>query len=212
MHEETGHHGIKRTLYFSRKLSPAVTRRDVRRGVKPCQVCQSINPAPVKCARWELNVDEIWYRVGMDVTHVNGCHYLTLINCGPTRFAVWRRLQRQYTDSVIKQLEWVFFERGAPVELLTDNDPAFCSCAFTQFAERWALRVRFKPATGRPYVRAFSLSGTMPAFTCDCLRFVFTWRREFDLCVPTYSRIMLAFGNIVSFLSSACSIIASCRR
>ena len=29
-----------------------------------------------------------------------------------------------------------------------------------------------KPATGRPYVRAFSLSGTVPAFTCDCLRFV----------------------------------------
>ena len=24
--------------------------------------------------------------VGMDVTHVNGCHYLTLIDCGPTRF------------------------------------------------------------------------------------------------------------------------------
>ena len=32
--EETGHHGIKRTLYFSRKLSPAVTRKDVRRVVK----------------------------------------------------------------------------------------------------------------------------------------------------------------------------------
>ena len=28
--EETGHHGIKRTLYFSRKLSPAVTRKDVQ--------------------------------------------------------------------------------------------------------------------------------------------------------------------------------------
>ena len=77
----------------------------------------------------------------MDVTHVNGYHYLTLIDCGPTRFAVWRRLQRQDTDSVIQQLELVFFERGAPVELLTDNDPAFRSGAFTQFAERWALRV-----------------------------------------------------------------------
>ena len=73
------------------------------------------------------------------------------------------------------------------MELLTDNDPAFRSCAFTQFAGRWALRVRFKPATGRPYVRAFSLSGTVPAFTCDCLRFVceFTRRRKFDLCVST---------------------------
>ena len=40
----------------------------------------------------------------------------------------------------------MFFERGAPVELLTDNDPAFRSCAFTQFAERWAFRVRFRCA------------------------------------------------------------------
>ena len=146
IHEETGHHGIKRTLYFSRKLSPAVTRKDVQRVVKACQVCQSIDPASVRWARGELNVDEIWHRVGMDVTHVNGCHYLTLIDCGPTRFAVWQRLQRHDTDSVMKQLELVFFERGAPVELLTDLDPAFRSCAFTQFAERWALRVRFRCA------------------------------------------------------------------
>ena len=38
-------------VYFSRKLSPAVTRKDVRRVVKACQLCQSIDPAPVKWAR-----------------------------------------------------------------------------------------------------------------------------------------------------------------
>ena len=57
------------------------------------------------------------------------------------------------------------------------------------------LRVGLKPATGRPFVPAFSLSGTVPAFMCDCLRFVcvFTRRRKFDLCVSTSSRTMLAF-------------------
>ena len=71
-----------------------------------------------------------------------------------------------------------------------------------------------EPATGRPYVRAFSLSGTVPASTCDCLRFVcaFTRRRKFDLCVSTSSRTMLAFGNNVSCSISACSTLASCRR
>ena len=146
IHEETGHHGIKRTLYFSRKVSPAVTRRDVRRVVIACQVCQSIDPAPVKWARGQLNVDETWHRVGMDVTHVNGCHYLTLIDCGPSRFAVCRRLRRQDTASVIQQLELVFFERGAPAELLTDNDTAFRSAAFKRFAERGGMRVRFRCA------------------------------------------------------------------
>ena len=80
------------------------------------------------------------------MTHVNGCHYLTLIDCGATRFAIWRRLQRQDTDSVIQQREFVFFERGAPVELLMDNDPTFRSGMFAQFAERWALPVRFRCA------------------------------------------------------------------
>ena len=58
-----------------------------------------------------------------------------------------------------------------------------------------------KPAT------AFSLSGTVSAFTCDCLRFIcaFTRRRKFDLCVSTSSRTMLAFGNNVSCSSCACS-------
>ena len=71
-----------------------------------------------------------------------------------------------------------------------------------------------KPATGRPYVPAFSFSGTVPAFTCDCLRFVcaFTQRRKFDLCVSTSLRTMLAFRNKVIFSSSACSTPAFCRR
>ena len=32
------------------------------------------------------------------------------------------------------------------MEMLTDNDPACCSGAFTRFAERWAMRVRFRCA------------------------------------------------------------------
>ena len=71
----------------------------------------------------------------MNVTHVNGSNYLTIIDCGPTRFAVWRYLQRQDADTVIQQLELVFVERGAPVELLTDNDSPFRSGAFKQYAE-----------------------------------------------------------------------------
>ena len=131
IHEETGHHGISADAVFLAKVGPVVTKKDVRHVVKACQLYQYIDPAPVKWASGEPNVDEIWHKVGMDVTRVNGWHYLTLIDCGPTRFTVWRRLQRQDTDRVIQQLELLFFERGAPVELLTDNDPAFRSGAFT---------------------------------------------------------------------------------
>ena len=42
-----------------------------------------------------------------------------------------------------------------------------------------------KPATGRPCILALVDSGTVPAFTFDCLRVasVFMWRRYFDLCL-----------------------------
>ena len=55
-------------------------------------------------------------------------------------------------------------------------------CTLTAYVWKCAVRV-LRPATGRPYVRAFSLSGTVPAFTCDCLRFVcvFTPRPKVDL-------------------------------
>ena len=56
--------------------------------------------------------------------------------------------------------------------------------------------VRLKPATGRPYVTAFSLSG-----------------RKFDLCVSASSRTTFSFGNNVSCSSSVCSTQAAfCRR
>ena len=31
-------------------------------------------------------------RVAMDVTHLGGRHYLTLIDCRPSQFAIWRPL------------------------------------------------------------------------------------------------------------------------
>lgn len=82
----------------------------------------------------------------MDITHFNGRHYLSLVDCGPTRFTVWRRIRRQDSASIIQQLEHVFFERGAPTELLTDNDTAFRSETFKRFAERWRTRIRFRCA------------------------------------------------------------------
>ena len=89
----------------------------------------------------------------------------------------------------------------------------YISLTVRHFTFTWAIK-QLKPATGRPYVRAFSLSGTVPAFTCDCLRFVcaFTPRPKVDLCVSTFSRTMLAFGNNVSLSSSACSTLAFCRQ
>ena len=146
IHRSCGHPGVKRTLYFARLVSPKVSKAAVREVVRDCEECQSIDPAPVRWRTGRLDVCENWSRVGMDVTHLEGRHYLTLIDCGPSRFAIWRQLLRQDSASIIRQLETIFYERGAPAELLTDNATAFSGETFTNFAERWGVRMRFRCA------------------------------------------------------------------
>ena len=62
------------------------------------------------------------------------------------QFAIWRPLSCQDAASVVRQLETMFCERGAPVELLTDNATTFSGEAFSKFAERWGVRMRFRCA------------------------------------------------------------------
>ena len=47
------------------------------------------------------------------------------------------RFARQDSSSVIHQLSSIFFEWGAPKEILTDNDPVFCSQHVKQFSMEW---------------------------------------------------------------------------
>lgn len=146
IHHSCGHPGVRRTLYFARRAHLSVTRADVKRVVASCDVCQSVDPAPAKWTPGGLGVEVIWQRVAMDITHFRGQSYLSLIDCGPSRFSVWRPLRLQTSAAVIEQLESVFWERGAPEELLTDNDPAFRSRQFEAFATQWSMRVRFRCA------------------------------------------------------------------
>ena len=143
IHRSCGHPGIKRTLYFVKLVSPEVFKAAVREVVREWEECQSIDPAPVSWKAGRLDVCENWRRVGMDVTHLGGRHYLTLIDCGPSRFAIWRSLSCQDAASIVRRLETVFCERGAPVELLTDNATTFSGETFSKFAERRGVRMRF---------------------------------------------------------------------
>uniref|UniRef100_A0A5S6QWA3 Integrase catalytic domain-containing protein n=1 Tax=Trichuris muris TaxID=70415 RepID=A0A5S6QWA3_TRIMR len=82
----------------------------------------------------------------MDITHCGGHAYLTLIDSGPSRFAIWRPLKPQSSANVVGQLESVFLERGAPEEILAGNDASFRSRMFEQLAAKWSVKVRFRSA------------------------------------------------------------------
>ena len=114
VHRQSGHPGVNRTMYFARLVDLHVSKKDIRSIVKACETCHSIDPAPVRWKKGKPSVESNWIRLVMDIAHHNGEHFLTLINCGPSRFAVWRPLRRQDATTVIRQLESVFLERGPP--------------------------------------------------------------------------------------------------
>ena len=71
--------GVDRSLYVARLVDPSVAGDSVRKIVRSCQKCQSIDPAPVTHNPGELNASENWKRVAHDVTHYQGVPYLTLV-------------------------------------------------------------------------------------------------------------------------------------
>lgn len=135
---DTHHLGVERTFYLSRlKWGDATMKEDVERVVRECQVCRRIDPAPVRWENSELSVEETWARLASDVTHHEGVPYLTLVDCGPSRFCVWRQMRNETAETAVKLLEQIFYERGPPKELLTDNGPCFRSEAFRKFMTKW---------------------------------------------------------------------------
>ena len=150
VHVRAGHPGVRRTLFFARReISTGVTRKEVRIVVSRCDTCKSIDPAPVKWKPGKLEVEETWTRLAIDITHHQRGLYLSVVDCGPSRFSLWRPLRRADSAHVTEELHRIFNERGAPEEILADNDTAFRSRAFAVFAAKWRVRLRFR-AVYRP--------------------------------------------------------------
>ncbi|KAF0297519.1 Methyl-CpG-binding domain-containing protein 13 [Amphibalanus amphitrite] len=87
IHENIGHQGVRRTLWYARRELGVrrVSKPAVRDVVRRCQTCASIDPAPERWPGGSLGTERTWDRLAMDVTHVHGHPYLTLVDCGPSR-------------------------------------------------------------------------------------------------------------------------------
>ena len=140
------HVGVERTLFLARKLDPTVTRQSVREVVSRCQRCQSIDPAPVVHERGEIGVKENWKRLAIDVTHYRQALFLTMVDCGPGRFAIWKKLRRESAECITEIMDEVFLERGPVMELLMDNAMAFRSEVMKRFLNKWKVRSYFRAA------------------------------------------------------------------
>ena len=134
----THHLGVTRTLHLVRRqLGKQISRKMVSKVVKSCRQCQRIDPAPVRWETGKLEVEETWQRLAMDVTHVHNELYLTFVDCGPGRLAVWQKLRNETALTISAHLETLFCERGPPREMLCDNGPAFRSQEVAMVLNKW---------------------------------------------------------------------------
>ena len=143
------HLGVDRTLFLVSRSMPWVTRADVSRVLASCEPCARIDPAGRAENRVEpgdLAVEGNWARVAIDVTHYNGAHFLSMVDCGPSRFTVWRRLPDETASSALRHLRQVMLEHGPVAELLMDNATIFRSGAMEEFAKEWGIALRFRAA------------------------------------------------------------------
>ncbi|XP_067936711.1 uncharacterized protein [Watersipora subatra] len=143
--------GVSQTLYLAQKRLGRTIKKDIaEQVVKTCHMCKSVDPHPIKWDHGQLNVANVWERLASDITHVNGRPYLTIIDCGPSRFSLWSKLANQTSDVVIKQLDNVFRKRRPPKEFLSDNGPCFTSARMKEFLQKWSveqiLSCAYKPA------------------------------------------------------------------
>ena len=80
------------------------------------------------------------------MTNYKGDPYLTVLDCGPGRFVIWRRMRSETAAPIIRELEPIFYELGPAEELLMDNTTAFRSEEMAWLCERWGVRPFFRAA------------------------------------------------------------------
>ena len=143
------HLGIDRTFYLVKQIRGDLSRDQVKRELAGCEVCQRIDPALREenlVDKGSIAVERNWCRVAADVTHYGTSLYLSMVDCGPSRFAIWRKLSSETAACIVAQLHQVVIEHGPFEELLFDNSTAFRSAAVRQFADEWCISLRFRAA------------------------------------------------------------------
>ncbi len=94
--------------------------------VRRCLQCQSIDPVPINHQPEEIQVSENWQRLAINVNHYRGTQYLTMVDCEPSGFVIWREMITVTEYDFAKILNGIFLERSL-VEVSMNNRIVFRS-------------------------------------------------------------------------------------
>ena len=143
---ERSHCGVRRTLHLCKMMRLPVSKRSVQDVVAKCVRCASIDPHPIIWPGGELSTEKSWQRLAVDVTKYEESKFLTVKDCGPSRFSIWRRITRETAEEVCAVFRSVISEFGPPAEVLLDNSATFRSDAFRALIRRWDVSVLYRAA------------------------------------------------------------------
>ncbi|XP_065654937.1 uncharacterized protein LOC136081540 [Hydra vulgaris] len=87
-----GHLDVDRTLQLCLRNNQNASRKEVSAVIASCNQCNSIDPYSVKWKHGQLSVKQNWNQVALDATHAGAERYLSMIDCGPSRYTVCRKL------------------------------------------------------------------------------------------------------------------------
>ena len=140
------HAGAIPTFNEAKAKNKNVSMKLARKVISDCNKCQSIDPAPVQWESHRLEVDEVWERVGVDTVHYNQRCFLSMVDHGPSRFAIWRLLSNEREESIVSTLRSIFSEHGAPQTIVVDNASVFHGRIFNELAKSWRINVQYRAA------------------------------------------------------------------
>ena len=145
LHNKT-HLGVDKTFYMAKRLLPNVSKENVRDVVRNCNICKSKDPAPITCSRGNLSVQSNWSRIAIDVTHFRSCCYFSLVDRGPSRYAVWRFLRNESAGEICGVFAQILCDFGPPGEIVAGNGASFRSKDFLKLLEDWNINNHFRCA------------------------------------------------------------------
>ena len=142
------HLGVERTLFLVKKLHPelGVSQKEVESVIKTCARCTCVDPSPIRWDHGVLSVESNWMRLACDITHYGGRKFLTLIDCGPSRYTVWKWIKTEHAEEVADAVQDVIRSHGSPRTILVDNGASFRADAFRVMCEKWGVKLEFRCA------------------------------------------------------------------
>lgn len=135
--------GVERLFRLGRLVEPDVRREEVEECVKRCIHCRSIDPAPMQHETGGSAVENNLTRSAVNTTHHESDCYLAVVDCGPSRFAVCKRVRSKNSKEASDILEELFRKRRPPSELFMDNSTAFRSHLLVDVCSKWKVCMKF---------------------------------------------------------------------